>query len=89
MTVLFEKGNIFQQSASELFGHISQAILGRNLRADDQPLFRKVEKIFQLRNRMAHRGAEPTQADVAPLVVDAYRVFEWLSQVESDEDTTL
>jgi hypothetical protein len=89
VTVLFEKGNIFQQSASELFGHISQAIVGHNLRADDRPLFKKVENIFQLRNQMAHRGAEPTRADVAPLVVDAYRVFEWLSQFESDEGTKL
>lgn len=87
VTVLFEKGNIFQQSASELFGHISQAIVGRNLRADDRPLFNKVEMIFKLRNQMAHRGAEPTRAAVAPLVVDAYKVFEWLSQLESDEGT--
>jgi hypothetical protein len=82
LIVLFERHNIFQTSAKELFGYIADAVLGRSIRADDNKLFSQVGKLFDLRNKMAHRGVEPTRSEAWQMVLTGYSVFEWLRQFE-------
>ena len=82
LAVLFERHNIFQSSAKELFGHIAEAVLGRSIRTDDPELFSQVGKLFELRNKMAHTGAEPPRRAAWNTVLTGYSVFEWLGQFE-------
>jgi len=80
LTVLFDKPRVFQEPAKDLFDHIANAVLGRSLRADDGALWKQIVKVFELRNRMAHRGTEPARSEVGPLIVAGYKVFDWLAQ---------
>jgi hypothetical protein len=89
LTVLFERGYIFQQSAHELYGHVAKAVLGRSLREDNSRLFGQVGKLFELRNKMAHRGQEPEGKAAWEMVLTTYGAFEWLQQfaaVDIDPD---
>lgn len=81
LTALFKKP-IFQASAHELFGQIAHAVVGRSLRDENRPVFTQVQKLFEARNQMAHRGSEPDRADTWAFVLTAYDVFDWLRQFE-------
>lgn len=86
VTALFKRP-IFQQSAHELFGQIAYAVLGRSLRDDNRPVFTQVQKLFEARNQMAHRGAEPDRAGTWEFVRTAYDVFDWLRQFDPIAET--
>jgi hypothetical protein len=86
LAVLFERHNIFQSSAKELFGHIAEAVLGRSIRKDDPKLFTQVGKLFELRNKMAHTGSEPPRRAAWKMVLTGYSVFGWLGQFEPAGD---
>jgi hypothetical protein len=78
LTILFDKPRVFQQPAHDLFDNVADAVLGKSLRRDDDALWKQVVKTFELRNKMAHRGSEPTRSQAGPLVAAGYKVFEWL-----------
>jgi hypothetical protein len=62
-----------------LFDSLAKSVVGRSLRDDDRPLFNRVEKLFELRNRVAHRGQAPERAAAWDAVAAARQAFDWLN----------
>jgi hypothetical protein len=58
--------------------------LGVSLKADDKDLYEKIDRLFQLRNGVAHRG-EPVASDDANGAIAAAQVlFRWLDGLPPD-----
>jgi hypothetical protein len=55
-----------------------RAAVGRSLHKDDPRLFDAVEKLFTLRNRIAHDGVEPTLSQAREAVTAAVQLSAWL-----------
>jgi hypothetical protein len=65
-------------AAGGLFNTLMNAALGRSLAAEDNALFRTIERLFSARNKVAHYGKLPEPADARRLVAAARRCFAWL-----------
>jgi len=70
-------------AAAALHDKALKAVCGRSLREDDKDLHRAVERLFQDRNKIAHRGgADLDEGTLRDHVRTADRVFGYLDQVE-------
>lgn len=78
LDTLLRKPRIFQEPALELFGEVSKAVLGKSLREEDRPLWKKVDELFQARNKMAHVADRPPLEKARELVFAANEAMEWL-----------
>jgi hypothetical protein len=78
LDTLLRKPRIFQEPALELFGEVSKAVLGKSLREDDRPLWKKMDELFQARNKMAHVADRPPLDKARELVFAASDAMEWL-----------
>ena len=65
-------------SAHELFGPIAKSLTGRALTDDDPPTSRAIQELFELRNAIAHRAAEPADRQRAEVVAAVRTAFVWL-----------
>ena len=79
---LLVKGRRLPGPAVDLFGSVALAVLGHSLREDDEALFRTLERLFQVRNGLAHRADSPTRQEAADLVRAALAAIEWLLHME-------
>jgi hypothetical protein len=68
-------------AAGGLFDKLMLATLGRSLRQDDRQLFRDVEALYTVRNRIAHSGLMPDEAEAGRVVRAARRCFTWLDSL--------
>jgi hypothetical protein len=68
-------------AADGLFNKLIFATLGRSLRQDDRQLFRDIEALYTARNRIAHRGLMPDEAEAGRVVRAARRSFTWLDSL--------
>ncbi len=68
-------------AAGGLFNSLMLATLGRSLSRDDKPLFKDVERLYTVRNAIAHHGRMPDEADVGRVVRAARRCFTWLDSL--------
>jgi hypothetical protein len=72
-------------AAGQLLDKPLKAITGMSLREADKPLFKLVtEKLFPLRNRVAHYGHRPTTQEARDAVATATDLFAWLDQLQGD-----
>lgn len=72
-------------AAASLFDKGLAAVTGTSLRLENKDLFKAVEKLFQDRNKFAHRGG----GDLDPSVITqdlhaAQRAFVWIDEMVSD-----
>ena len=67
-------------AAGGLFNSLMLATLGRSLSRDDNRLFRDIERLYTVRNAIAHHGRMPDEADVGR-VRAARRCFIWLDSL--------
>jgi hypothetical protein len=67
-------------AADGLFNKVMMAAQGRSLRDDDRELFKRISRLFEVRNRVAHRGEWPATDEARELVRSARRAFEWLDR---------
>jgi hypothetical protein len=68
-------------AAGQLLDKPMKAALGMSLREEDRALFKEVtERLFPLRNRVAHHGYEPTLAEAQDAVITASRLSGWLDR---------
>lgn len=81
LDVLLDNPRAFPHSALELFDSVAAAVVGRSLRAEDRPLFRRVDALFQLRNRIAHHGHAPSADEAHAAVAAAMDVFGWVDNL--------
>ncbi len=68
-------------AAGGLFDKFMLATLGRSLRQDDRQLFRDIEALYTVRNRIAHGGLMPDEAEAGRVVRAARRCFTWLDSL--------
>jgi hypothetical protein len=73
------------RSAAALFSEILKAAVGPSLKASRPDLARRIECLFQVRNRVAHSGEVPTLHEADAAVSAAREVFEWLDGELSKE----
>ena len=78
---LLESPRDFSVAAVALFDNGLKSICGRSLREDDRFLFKCIQRLFEARNRVAHRGAEISYNDVAIHVNMANAAFAYLDRV--------
>lgn len=74
----------FPQAAIDLFRGVAGAVTGRSLHDEDRKLSKAVQTLFELRNRVAHKGHRPSETEAAEAVTAAKHAFEWLAQVIED-----
>lgn len=68
-------------AAGGLFDKLMLATLRRSLRQDDRQLFRDIEALYTVRNRIAHGGLMPDEAEAGRVVRAARRCFVWLDSL--------
>jgi hypothetical protein len=66
-----------------LFDKLMKTTQGRSLRDDDRPLFNRVKELFELRNRIAHRGAGASRDEARAAVRSAMDAFAWLERISA------
>jgi hypothetical protein len=62
----------------QLFGRIAKAAVGRSLVDEDSRLYDRINALFLLRNRIAHRASVPPDAEAYDAIDAAHLVFQWL-----------
>jgi hypothetical protein len=75
------------QPAAALFDKATDAVLGRSLRNEQRTIYNDVDRLFQVRNRIAHRGEIPSAKEARDLVENARVAFVWLGVALSDSKT--
>jgi len=69
------------QQAAALFAATMKVAINRSLQADNKPLFVRIEKLFQRRNAVAHRGARVSIDEAHDLARAAREALVWLSSL--------
>lgn len=73
----------FTMQAAGLFDKALRATLGCSLRERNKGLYKRTERLFQLRNKLAHEGQAPEDAAI-DCVSAAREVFAWLDAVSEE-----
>jgi len=71
----------FSVAAAAHFDKVMEASASRSLRREESELYKAVERLFRLRNDVAHRGQGPSEADAREAVRAASRAIRWLNDV--------
>ncbi len=79
--LLLENPRDWSVAAPALFDKATDAALGRSLRTDHRETYENVRKLFELRNRIAHRGEKPDETEASRVVLAARQVFRWLDEI--------
>ena len=78
--IITENPREVTQSVPQLLRATAAAVVGRSLFEDDRELWKQVDKLFTLRNRVAHRGHTPSEDEARKAVEAAVALFSWLSE---------
>jgi hypothetical protein len=68
-------------AADEMFDKLMFATLGRSLREDNKQLFLDIKSLYTVRNRIAHGGLMPDEAEAGRVVHASRRCFVWLDSL--------
>jgi hypothetical protein len=68
-------------AADGLFDKLMLATVGQSLRLDDKELFKDIQLLYKVRNRIAHSGVMPDEAETGHVVRAARRCFIWLDGI--------
>lgn len=79
--LLLENPRDWSIAALALFDKATDAALGRSLRTDHREVYKDVCRLFELRNRIAHRGEKPDDTEASRVVLAARQVFRWLDEL--------
>ena len=66
------------RGAARLFAGIAKGAVGCSLSEDDPQLYQRLDGLFRLRNRIAHRAEVPPTEDALDAVRAAHGAFQWL-----------
>ncbi len=64
-----------------LFDQVMQLVIGRSLKTDDKGVFKSLDRLFVLRNAVAHRGVAVSIADARTAVSAAVAAAHWLDRL--------
>jgi hypothetical protein len=76
--LLLKNPRDWSMRAAALYDRPAAAVLGRSLRSADKDLWKALEKLFERRNALAHRGIIPSDAEIEESVSTAVRVVRWV-----------
>ncbi|MBV9012284.1 MAG: hypothetical protein JO272_09590 [Pseudonocardiales bacterium] len=70
-------------AAASLFDKALKAVCGKSMREDKKELFKSVEKLYQTRNSIAHRGGRDICGDseLGELIRSAVKAFAYLDEL--------
>ncbi len=68
-------------ATSNLLHKTCKAALGCSLCEDNKKLYRRIEKLFTTRNKIAHGGHTPSEAEARDVVKAADEAFDWLDMM--------
>ena len=75
--LILENPRDWSVAALALFDKAMAAAIGRSLKAHDNQMYKDVGRLFEVRNRIAHRGEQPEQSEARRVVLAAKQVFRW------------
>jgi len=84
--LLIQNPRDFSMPVAGFFDKAMAAATGRSLRTDNQALYKRVDRLFQIRNRIAHSGCPPPP-EAADLINAAVQAFHWLDAVPHATDS--
>ena len=61
-----------------------EAVAGRSLRLEELDIYKAIDRLFQARNAIAHRGKLPSAQEAREFADIARVAFAWLGVVELD-----
>jgi hypothetical protein len=80
--LILENPRDWSLAAVALFDKATSAAFGRSLRADNREAYKDVGKLFELRNRIAHKGEKPEENEARRCVLSGRQVFRWLDELQ-------
>jgi hypothetical protein len=81
--VLLDNPRDFSVAAAALFDKPLAAVCGHSLKDEDRDLYVRIQRLFERRNSIAHRGADIPRPEAADSVRAARDVADWLSELPS------
>lgn len=76
--LLLKNPRDWSMRVAALYDHPAAAVLGLSLRLADKDLWKALEKLFERRNALAHRGVTPADSEIEESVRTAVRVVRWV-----------
>jgi hypothetical protein len=86
VSALLENPRDFSLAAASLYDKGLKAVTGRSLREENRDLYKKVSKLFEDRNAVAHRGQGPSNSVATADVNAAKEAIEWLLSAFKESD---
>lgn len=84
--LLLARSDLIAPRALELYGPVALAIIGKSLKNENRKLYNDLQRLFELRNKVAHTGAfvpqqkgDDPNADALAAVRTARQAVAWLS----------
>jgi hypothetical protein len=84
LRVILDNPRDVTQSVPQLLGKPLEAVAGTSLLKAHRQIWDGVDRLFTLRNRVAHRGHIPTQEEGTAAVHSARWLFDWLDDLSVD-----
>lgn len=81
LELLLNRPRDWSMAAAALYDHALDAVCGRSLKRDDRDLYKKVNSLFEDRNKVAHRGQPVDSSLVSAHALTAERAFGYLEEV--------
>lgn len=86
--LLLARSDLVAPRAADLYSEVALSIVGKSLKVDDRSAYNRLQKLFELRNKVAHTGsfgvrsprADPN-SEALQAVVSARRAVAWLLNV--------
>jgi hypothetical protein len=84
LDIIIDNPSDVSMPVAALFSRAAKAIAGHSLSDEDGSLYRAVEKLFKVRNHIAHRGGMGvTKEQMREAVAAASKAFQWLESIEA------
>ncbi|MFN0105557.1 MAG: hypothetical protein ACKV2U_26155 [Bryobacteraceae bacterium] len=80
VNLILENPRDWSMAAQALYDKVTKAAFGRSLKDENRILFKEIGELFELRNKIAHKGEKPDQAESKRLVRAGRRAFAWLDE---------
>lgn len=71
----------YSLAATALFDKPMRIVSGTSLKESDNALWKRVVRLFEHRNALAHRGVHPTAEQARDAVAAVAAAFDWLAQI--------
>lgn len=82
--LLLKNPRDWSMRVAALYDQPAATILGVSLRLADKDLWKALEKLFERRNKLAHRGVTPSDSEVHESIRTAVRVVRWVEAQHPD-----